>query len=650
METALFPDDADQKLFRDFYIRKYRDHRPDVIITVGSSPLIFMKEVHREHFAGIPVIFCLANGVENEVKQDPEFTGVTAGVEAAATLRAALQLLPSTKHVLVVGGAGLFDHQEIKQVREQLQDYSSRVDITYAADLAMPELLKRLSSLSKDFIVLLTSIGRDGAGTRYTSRETGPLISSAANVPVFSLFDVYLGHGEVGGYLSELRAQGTIAGSAALKILDGVRPSDIPVAKAPNSFVFDSRALKRWGLKESNLPPGSIVLNRQPTGWELFKWYIIGGVFLILVEALLISGLMLQWARARNAEAAVRESENRFRLVANTAPVLIWTAGTDMRRDYVNQPWLEFTGRTLEEEIGDGRAKGVHPEDLQLCLSTYTSAFNPRQPFKMQYRLRRYDGEYRWLLDCGVPRLGPDGTFAGYIGSCIDVTERKMAEDALASLSCHLIEAHEEERRKIAREIHDDYNQRLALAAFEIDGLREVLEPSAVEAGQRLEEVSNQLSELAADLHSLSHQLHSSTLDKLGLIAGVKAFCGESRAHLGLQVDFEHENVPNDIPSDVALCLFRISQEALRNIKRHSGTDHGEVRLEWIAGRLHLSVSDRGKGFNLHRGSPEIGIGIRSMEERLRLVGGHLEVHSRPNEGTRIDAWVPLSVASRRAG
>jgi len=779
METSLFPDVADQELFREFYLRKYHDRRPDLIITVGSSPLKFMTEKHREFFPGIPVIFCLPNGAENGLKPDPKVTGVRMGTEAAATLEAALRLLPNTKHVLVVGGAGVFDLQTVKEVKEQLQDYGSRIDISYTTELAMPELLQRLHSLTPDYIVLFTSMGRDSAGTYYSSRESGPLIDSASSVPVFSLFDVYIGHGQVGGNVSKLSAQGTMAGNVALKILDGVNPSDIPIAKASNGFVFDWRALKRWGLKESKLPPGSSVLNRQPTVWEAYKWHILGGLSLMLLEALLISGLLVQRKRARKAEtelsvtndrlrlaveagnsvgwdwdvrsgrdqwfgdletvfgirsdtysghvddfrrkvhpedrelvwnavsdarrnrkpyvaefrvlredgserwvnakgkfyyapngdaermlgmavditdrrraeAAARESEERFRLVANTAPVFIWTSGIDKLCDYVNLPWLEFTGRRPEEELRDGWTSAVHPQDLTFCLDTYTSAFDRRERFEMQYRLRRHDGEYRWFFDRGVPRFKPDGSFVGYIGSCIDVTERKLAEDALAGLNGQLIEAQEEERRRIAREIHDDYNQRLAVVANDLDELRELLEnSSSVEAGQRFRELWNQVSELAADLHSLSHRLHSSTLERLGLVEGVKGFCNEFGGQHGLRVDFTHENVPNSVPPDAALCLFRIAQEALRNVARHSGADRAAVKLEWTGERLHLSIHDHGNGFNSDWRLAQTGIGIRSMEERLRLVGGKLEIYSRHAEGTRIDAWLPFQVAGQRAG
>ena len=131
------------------------------------------------------------------------------------------------------------------------------------------------------------------------------------------------------------------------------------------------------------------------------------------------------------SEAGLRESEQRFRIVADAAPVLIWMSGVDKLCTFFNKRWLEFTGRSLEQEMGDGWAEGVHGDDLQKCLKTYTEAFDVRKPFVMQYRLRRNDGEYRWISDDGVPRYDADGAFAGYIGSCVDVTDLLRQERAL---------------------------------------------------------------------------------------------------------------------------------------------------------------------------------------------------------------------------
>ncbi len=136
----------------------------------------------------------------------------------------------------------------------------------------------------------------------------------------------------------------------------------------------------------------------------------------------------------RRAQRGALESEERFRITANNASVMIWMAGTDQLCDWFNQPWLEFTGRALEQEIGNGWAEGVHPDDLERCLEIYSSSFDARRPFEMEYRLRRHDGEYRWLLDKGVPRYAPDGEFEGYVGTCIDIHDRKQAEQERAAL------------------------------------------------------------------------------------------------------------------------------------------------------------------------------------------------------------------------
>jgi PAS domain S-box-containing protein len=480
----------------------------------------------------------------------------------------------------------------------------------------------------------------------------------AANAPVFSLFDVYVGHGEVGGYLSSLSEQGKVAGAMALKLLSGAKPQHIPRVDGVNTYMFDWRALQRWGLNESNLPHGSILLNRQPTVWESYKLYIIGGIFLILGETLLIFGLVWQRARRRKTEAqlaitfdAVRESERRFYLVANTAPVLIWMSGPDKLRNYFNQPWLDFTGRTLEAELGNGWSEGVHPEDLKNCLDTYTRAFDLRESFRMQYRLRRNDGDYRWVLDIGVPRLNLDGSFAGYIGSCLDITERKLAEEALAVVGRRLIEAHEEERTWIARELHDDINQRVALLAVQFEQWTQHPHNSGVELNDRVgSNLRQELSDLAKDIQALSHRLHPSKLDYLGLAAAADGFCRELSARQKVDINFSHAGIPRNLPKEISLCIFRVLQEALQNAVKHSGVRHFKVALHGNSEGIRLSVSDLGVGFDPQDAIDSHGLGLISMRERLQLVGGEFFIQSEPGHGSTICARVPLRPDEIRHG
>ena len=263
------------------------------------------------------------------------------------------------------------------------------------------------------------------------------------------------------------------------------------------------------------------------------------------MEALLIFGLVWQRARRREVEnqllttfESVQESERRFRLVANTAPVMIWMSGPDKLCNYFNQPWLDFTGRSLEAELGNGWSEGVHPDDLKDCLGTYTLAFDLRESFRMEYRLRRHDGEYRWVLAMGVPRLSLDGSFAGYIGSCLDITDHKLAEEALADVGRRLIEAHEEERTWIARELHDDINQRIALLSVNLEQWAQHPPSSVVEVSNHIGNVRQHLTDLAKDIQALSHRLHSSKLEYLGIVVAAKGFCRELSEQRQVEIDF----------------------------------------------------------------------------------------------------------------
>jgi len=772
LDTALFPDSATQREFREWYTQKYRDRKPDVIIAVGPSALEFMIAAHEAFFRDTPVVFCTSTeAVAGRARLDSHFTGVWDELEPVETLEAALRVKPETKHIFVVGGSSPFDRSVQASLRERLHNYESKLNFEYLTDLAMPQLLDRVRHLPDHSVVLYLSILRDAAGTQFIdATEAGPMVAQAANAPVFTFADTNLGHGEAGGYVIKWAEEGKVAGATALRILSGEKPHDIPIARTVNVYMFDWRVLKRWGIKESALPPGSIVLNRELTVWELYQGYIIGGIALFLLQTLLIVALLWQrrrrraaenellisndrlllaveagssvvwdwdartginrwfgdlrtmfgiesdthsgqagdfqrtvhpedrelvqqaivdaersrkpytaefrvvrtddtvrWVTARGkyyyatngdpvrmvgmgvditerrkAEDAVRESEERFRLVANTAPVMIWMSGTDKLCNYFNQPWLEFTGRPLEAEQGNGWLEGVHPEDLKGCLDTYARAFDLREPFKMQYRLRRHDGEYRWLLDIGVPRLNPDGSFVGYIGSCLDVSEAKLAEESLANMGRMLIEAHEEERTWIARELHDDINQRIALLAVELEQWGQHFPGSEGQARYHISHLRQRLFDLSKDIQALSHRLHSSKLDYLGIASAANSYCKELSEQQKVEINFRHAGIPGSLPKEISLCLFRVLQESLQNAAKHSGVRHFDVELRGTPEEIQLTVSDLGAGFDPQDSINRRGLGLISMRERLQLVSGELSIKSQPGRGTTLIARVPV--------
>jgi len=224
-----------------------------------------------------------------------------------------------------------------------------------------------------------------------------------------------------------------------------------------------------------------------------------------------------------------------------------------------------------------------------------------------------------------------------------------LAKEKQMQLSGLLINAEEKERSRVASELHDDFSQRLAILALGLENVQEATPASFSDVHKQLQELSKSTSELGSDLHTLSHRLHSSTLESLGLVPAVDSLCGEFTCKQGIRVNFSSDEIPRSINPDVALCIFRIVQEALRNLKKYSGAEEAQVDLRMTGDRLEINVTDKGRGFSLSDLGRNGGLGIRSMEQRARLLGGEFEIHSELGKGTTLEAWVPLELRARNA-
>lgn len=341
------------------------------------------------------------------------------------------------------------------------------------------------------------------------------------------------------------------------------------------------------------------------------------------------------------SEIALRESEDRFRRLADSLPVAIWMSDTHGDCIYVNKLWLEMVGRDLREEVGIGWLESVHPSDRSDCRARILAAFAARQPFRIEYRVRARDGEWRTVIDTGMPRYGSDGAFHGYVGGCLDITERTHAEQAMHDLNLRLMGAQDDERRRIARELHDHLSQQLALLAIELQQLSMQAPTAAYDLKPLLQEAWRRTTEIASDVHAISHRLHPSKMESLGLVATIKGHCRDlSRQHF--VVEFMSEDVPRDIPADRALSLFRVIEEALSNVQRHSGASSARVVLAWGDEEVFLRVTDNGIGFK--KEGKTSGIGLVSMRERVESLDGTLEVLSKPDRGTVVEARIPAAV------
>jgi len=689
LDSLRIPDDKyDQELVK-LLQRKYEGEKFDLIFTITQPALKFLLKHKDELFSDTPTVFFLnsehdADGFE----LGRNVTGVQGGIELKSALDLALSLHPGTRRVVVLRGAGFRGRFWESLARKEFQSYGTNLEFIYPTNLTIEALRKDLGSLPQGTVVLFISVLADSAGHAYSLPESVSLVAPSSSAPIYVVNQDAFQPGVVGGRMISHEALAKAAAELGLRVLGGEKPQDIPPQNVSSVPIFDRRELRRWGIDEAKLPPGSIVLFKEFTAWQLYKGRIIGAMTLIALQALGIIWLLFTQAKRRQAEqenarlarlaeaerkhldevvsnvpgivwealsepgtnkrtttlvseyvekmlgysvdewlstpgfamtivleedreraaretqalfergqdgvlefrwvtkdgrilwvqsqAAVicdeagkpvgmrgvtmditarklaeeslrqsnernqailraipdlmflqsregtyldyhapepqqlllpsnvflgknmrevlppelakrliscferaertgepqvleyslpiqgeerwyearivlssgdkvlsivrdvtdrrrageelRQSEERFRNMADTAPILIWISGPDGLCTYFNQGWLEFTGRTLEQELGDGWVEGVYSEDHARCLEIYHSAYDRRQAFKMEYRLRRADGVFCWIYDVGTPRFSSDGEFLGYIGSCIDISERKRAE------------------------------------------------------------------------------------------------------------------------------------------------------------------------------------------------------------------------------
>jgi PAS domain S-box-containing protein len=657
LESQRFEAPGYEKSLSETLSHVYAGKHLDAVVPIGYPALKFALTHRDEIFPGTPIVFSDVHlGRLQGQKLPANITGVTENVDVRGSLELAFRLNPDTKDVALVTGTTEFDRYWLKSFHEQFAPFRAKAGIIDLVDLPTDQLLTQVSNLPAHTVVFVQESQPSSHQPVIDAFDVITLIGE--RLPTYCFLGGYcVGHGAIGGSYADSTALCADTANLIVRILSGENAGNIPVVHESVSHVeVDWRQLRHWNIPESALPAGSVVLYREPTPWERYRKFFLGGIALLVFQALLIIGLLKERSNRRvvqrslvvsnavlkKSEAELRESEERFRRVANTAPVLIWMTGTDKHCSFLNQGWLSFTGRSMEQELGEGWVSGVHPDDLENFLGIYSAAFDARAAFEREYRLSRFDGEYRWILDSGTPRFESNGAFCGYIGSCVDISERKLSEASLQNLSGRLIRAQEEERARIARELHDDFSQRMALLSLGLVQLWKRLPPSEKEERTRVWEMQQRCQDVTDDMHSLSHQLHSSKLELVGLVSALNGLCQELSEKYKIDIQYSSCELPFHVSKDVALCLYRVTQESLGNVIKHSQADSAHVELGANGSGVSLRISDAGRGFDPDVSNPHAGIGLAGMRERLRLIGGRLLINSEPLRGTEILAEVPL--------
>jgi len=532
LDLARYAEPEQEMLMAKFLRDRYASRQPDVVIAAGADALPFITR-HRDGFApGVPVVFLGVSITSYQaLRPPPDVTGHVIDLDLILdrTLGLAERLQPDAHRLFFVAGSATVDRRWQLIARRIAERRQRRFDVTYLFDLSYDALMAEISRVPRDSVVVFLSFLRDGAGNALPPGEVATTLSKLSPAPVYSPYEHPL-KGPVGGYVETFASMGSTAADIVLEVLGGKDPATIPPRPNPDiGYRVDDKALQRWGLSERNLPPGTIVTDREPGLWELYRGYVIVALSLIALQAVLIAALLMQARRRRAAEASILAKESALR----------------------------------------------------------------------------------------------------------------VSYEQVRELNTRLVNAQEEERARIARELHDDVGQRVASLSIGLSGLKR--RPAVTDEAVRdeLSELQHKAVDLAKGLRDLSHQLHPGVLQHVGLAEALRTRCEEISVRSNINLELEVANDWSEVTDEVALCLYRVAQEALQNIVKHSNATSGRISLARHDGRVVMRVADEGRGLAAGPSNGHQGIGLISMRERVQMLGGSFEMRSSANAGTVAVVSIP---------
>ena len=526
LDNARYGQPDMEEPFVEFLLKRLAKWQPDLVVPIGSPAGRFLVKFRDRLFPGTPVIY---TGMDRRtvppdaITKNATFVG--EDFDMAGLVEDILQIAPDTTNIEVILGATLLERYWAIEFRRAFERFTNRVSFNFLNDLSFDQMLERLAKLPPRSFILLGLLLRDASGVTHNEDDALQRLHAVANAPINGLYKNQLGLGIVGGRLHQGELQGVESASIAIRVLRGE-----PISNFPPKVIgtvgprYDWRELQRWNISEDRLPPGSVIVFRQPTMWEKYILYIIVALSIIAIQAAMIGNLLLHRARRRRAEADLEESYDRTQ---------------------------DLAGR--------------------------------------------------------------------------------------------LITAQDAERSRIARDLHDDVNQQLAALSVGLSNFKRRL-PLCGDAvvQNELARLQQRTVDLADVIRNLSHELHPGVLQHAGLSAALRGHCAEIGRQSAIEVTLSAVDGLDGIPQDVALCLYRVAQEALRNVAAHAGARKAQVILRSAEDGLELVIADDGQGFKLAEARRVGGLGLISLDERVRLIGGTLTINTEPQRGTEVRVQVPL--------
>jgi PAS domain S-box-containing protein len=651
LDVRPFPEE-DYPAVSDRLRKKYDGIRFDVIVAVVDDAVRFVLDSAPQIFPDAAIVVWGGRNVIEGGAHSHRVTGVlepnlASGIKDGLEFIRTMQ--PGVQNVFVVAGAAASDRSRAALAMRELGRNQGSTAITFLTGMVLEDLQLRLKNLPDNSAVLFLSMREDGAGNMFVTTDSVGRIARSASAPVYALSGVALGSGILASVMTDQETMSRETAEIIARILRGASVEDIPIRTAKRAVMVDWREIRRWNINERNLPPGTSARYREPTLWDGYKWYILGVLGLCVVEALLIVALLIQQSRRKRAEAAAKQNEALLQSTIDALHAHVALLDEKGIIIAVNEAWRQFAfaNGCRDQNSGIGR------NYLEVCAGEEAHSVSEGLRGLIDGRLETFSTVYECSLGGGtfwfqlsMNRFVCNGLLR-FVLAHENVTDIKRANHLERRLTGILLRAQDDERRRIARDLHDATVQNLAAIKAGFTLARPAL---ATLDGPKREIVAESISlcdQVIQELRTLSYLLHPPLLDEAGLVVAVQWYVRGFTERSGIQIKLEVSDRIGRLPSELETALFRVIQEALANIHRHSGSQNALISISRNPGQIVVCVQDEGRGMqelpkNVAGGVESPGVGIPGMRERLRQFGGRLDIQSSA-QGTTVTAGVPLA-------
>lgn len=442
LDLARFPSEADELRLARYLAEKHSRLSPDLIMPLNSEALRFATKYREIIAPNVPIVFCCVTPDRATAADRPkDITGVYSQFDVGKTIALAQQLQPKALNLVIVSGSSEIDRRWLAALRKEIEPYENRFHTEYWIGVPYKSLLERASHLARETIIVFVTDYDDSTGEPLFPAQIVEALAQAAGAPVYGPSDTYLGRGVVGGYMDSFELMGASAADLALEILAGRNPSSIdPQLSANRKFFVDARQLARWQLSEKNLPKDTIVSFKQPTVWDEHRDLVLATAFVILVQAIMITALLVQMLARKRAETSLKESEERWRSVFEMSTVGVALADRNFRFQATNPAFQAMFDRTEEELRGLSPLDLSASENRESLRSLYERVRDGKQQsYETVQQYRQKNGAPLWVHAYVTRMQGDDSKPPLFLATAIDITDRKRAEaasrDALSELA-----------------------------------------------------------------------------------------------------------------------------------------------------------------------------------------------------------------------